>query len=415
MNFYHFIFLLLFFFSSTGQNHDAFILYDSEQLDAVKRNLKSGSASPCAQSAYQMLLSQADNLLEIENPTVVDKTIDPPSGDKHDYLSISRYWWPDPEKEDGLPWIRKDGITNPETQTDAVDRNRLGLMTTGVKYLSLAYYFTEGEQYAQKAISMLNTWFLVEETRMNPHLEYSQSVPGNLKGRRSGILDGRLITLTIPDAISILRHSSHWTQSLENGMKEWFTNYLTWLTESDLGREGAKQVNNHGSWYRIHVAVVSLFVGQQSMAEKMIYQARESLEYQLDDEGRQLHEIERTRSFFYSCFNLEPLIMLAQIGDRLGIDLWQYKSVSGKSLPLAVGYLTPVIDGKEWIHPSKEDNKIVHLIPILYDFHAHFKDENYEQLLEEALTQLSTQDVSESEKTGLLEYCLLDGLDLKFD
>lgn len=415
MNFYHFIFLLLFFFSSAGQNYDVFILYDSVQLDEVKRNLKSGSTSACAQSAYQMLLSQADNLLEIENPTVVDKTIDPPSRDKHDYLSISRYWWPDPEKENGLPWIRKDGLTNPDTQTDAVDRNRLGLMTTGVKYLSLAYYFTEDEQYAQKAISMLNTWFLEVETRMNPHLEYSQSVPGNPKGRRSGILDGRLIALTIPDAITILRRSSHWTPLLENGMKEWFTNYLDWLTESDLGREGAKQVNNHGSWYRLHVAVVSLFVGQQSIAEKMIYQARESLEYQLEDDGRQLHEIERTRSFFYSCFNLEPLIMLAQIGDRLGIDLWRYKSTSGKSLPLALDYLTQVIDGNEWPHPSKEDNKIMHLIPILHDFHAYFKDENYERLLEKAMIQLSAQDVSVSEKSDLFEHCLLDGIDLKFD
>ena len=34
----------------------------------------------------------------------------PPSGDKHDYLSYSRYWWPDPEKNDGLPYIRRDGV-----------------------------------------------------------------------------------------------------------------------------------------------------------------------------------------------------------------------------------------------------------------------------------------------------------------
>ncbi|MEQ9021172.1 MAG: alginate lyase family protein, partial [Pseudomonadales bacterium] len=269
-----------------------------------------------------MLQGRANELLEMENPTVMDKTIDPPSGDKHDYLSISRYWWPDPQKEDGLPWIRKDGVTNPETQTDAVDRNRLGLMTEGVKYLSLAYYFTEDEQYARKAISMLNTWFLAENTKMNPHLEYAQSVPGNPKGRRSGILDGRLIALVIPDAIVILRDSPYWTDSFENGMQEWLTEYLNWLTESDLGREGAQQVNNHGSWYRLHVASIARFVGRNSVAENMIYQVRESLEEQIDEKGRQIHELERTRSFFYSCFNLKPLLMLAKIGDQLGVDLW---------------------------------------------------------------------------------------------
>ena len=35
------------------------------------------------------------------------------SGDIHDYMSLSIYSWPDPEKKDGLPYIIKDGETNP--------------------------------------------------------------------------------------------------------------------------------------------------------------------------------------------------------------------------------------------------------------------------------------------------------------
>lgn len=412
---YYFILSLLCSITSCAQNQRDFILYESERLSSVKKNLRSGSATQCEELAFEKLIANAQNLLEIKNPTVMEKTIDPPTGNKHDYLSISRYWWPDPQKEDGLPWIRKDGVTNPETQTDAVDRNRLGLMTSSVKNLSLAYYFTEEERYAKKAISMLDTWFLQETTRMNPHLKYAQSVPGNPKGRRSGILDGRLIALTVPDAIVILRNSPDWTTSLEKGMMDWFTQYLNWLTESDLGMQGAKQQNNHGSWYRIHVAAIALFVDQQSVAEEMIQQAMLSLEEQLDEEGRQIHEIKRTRSFFYSCFNLEPLIMLAQIGERLAIDFWEYESPTGKSLSLAFKYLTPVVDGNDWPHPSQEDNKMVHLVPILHRFNSQKNEVNQRKTLGKALIQLKASDLREAEKSYLFEECLLSGFDWKLN
>ena len=44
--------------------------------------------------------------------SVMDKKEVGPSGDKHDYLSYARYWWPNPNTSDGLPYIRRDGKTN---------------------------------------------------------------------------------------------------------------------------------------------------------------------------------------------------------------------------------------------------------------------------------------------------------------
>src|SRR6187401_3332110 len=44
--------------------------------------------------------------------SVINKNEVAPSGDKHDYLSYARYWWPDPDKGDGMPYIRHDGKTN---------------------------------------------------------------------------------------------------------------------------------------------------------------------------------------------------------------------------------------------------------------------------------------------------------------
>lgn len=71
------------------------------------------------------------------------------SGDKHDYMSMGPYWWPDPSKPDGLPYIRKDGQRNPEL--DKLDRNKLGDMSKAVTTLGLAYYFSGDEKYAAKS------------------------------------------------------------------------------------------------------------------------------------------------------------------------------------------------------------------------------------------------------------------------
>ena len=393
--------------------HTTFILQDVAVLSQIKSKLKSGEEIGCALQAYEKLLRSAEASLQVRNPSVVHKSLVPPSGDKRDYYSISRYWWPDPSKPDSLPWIRRDGQTNPTSQNDAVDRDRLGTMTTMVKYLSLAYFFTEDERFAKKAIDMINTWFLSEGTRMNPHLAYAQRVPGFDKGRRAGILDGRLIALTIPDAIVFLRNSPEWSSAHERGMQGWFSEYLDWLTESELGMEAAMQVNNHGSWYRFHVAAIALFVGRDSVAKKMVLEVQESLDSQLNEDGAQIHELERTRSFFYSCFNLEPLLLLARIGDRLAIDLRNYESPSGKSIELAVNYLIPVLEGQGWPHPSSEEDKFNHLIPILHELSEKTKKETYAQALSQAVRLTGEVSPGDLIANRLLERCLVEGLDLK--
>ena len=200
------IYVIMFMcFISTTVFSNSFILLDSLELAKTKEMIANKTASNKTLAVYKKLIRTADLILKSTNPTVIDKTINPPTGNKHDYLSISRYWWPDPEKKDGLPWIRYDGKTNPDTQTDAVDRKRLGFMGKSVRNLSLAYYFTNDEKYAKKAISMIDTWFINPETLMNPHLEFAQSVPGNPKKRTSGILDGRSIVMFVPDAIHLFR------------------------------------------------------------------------------------------------------------------------------------------------------------------------------------------------------------------
>ena len=145
--------------------------------------------SPRYIPAYKALRDFCDAEIERAPYSVMGKKLVPPSGNKHDYISIGRYWWPDPTKPDGLPYIRRDGQSNPERKQ--LDRERMGDMMDAVAKLALMYYYSDEEKYAQKAVHLLRVWFLNEDTKMSPNMQFGQYVPGhnNNKGRAEGVLD----------------------------------------------------------------------------------------------------------------------------------------------------------------------------------------------------------------------------------
>lgn len=370
-----------------------FVQLDQQQLSKIKTSIKTASASKATINAYQSLIAQADLLLELESFSVTDKSILAPTNDPHDYLSISRYWWPDTSKDDGLPWLRRDGETNPDTQTDKVDRKRIGGMTSAVKSLSYAYYFSGDEAYAKKGTELIKAWFLNDETRMNPNLNYAQSVPGLNKKRRSGILDGRLIPLWVLDSIVLFSESKHWSESDNVQMNLWLNDYLTWLTNSKLGKKGAQQTNNHGSWYRFQVTALAWYLGETEILNRELEHAKVAMAKQFNDQGAQEHELGRTKSFFYSCFNLNAITRIAIIGDKAGNSFWDYPSKEGSELLQAINYLMPAAQGEQWPHPTKGVNPS-HFIPVLDRLADQTGSVEHKELLKRLLIQVKSKAAS---------------------
>jgi len=397
--------LLLFNQASVAAN---FVQLDEQKLAETKAVIQKQSAATTTLAAYQDLLKKAAIHLETENYSVTDKAILAPTDNPHDYLSISRYWWPDASKADGLPWIRRDGETNPDTQTNKVDRKRIGNMTTAVKELSYAYYFSGDEKYAKKGVNMIKTWFLDPQTRMNPHLEYAQSVPGIDKRRRSGILDGRLIPLYVLDAIEIFSKSSYWNDENQAQMNEWLDAYLTWLTTSKLGKSGAKQSNNHGSWYRFQVTALAWYLGKSNLLETQLQIAKIAMAEQLDKHGAQTHELKRTKSYFYSCFNLNALTRTAIVAEKAGDSMWDYPSKDSSKLAQAIEYLIPAANGEqEWPHPTKGLN-FTQLIAPLERYISHSNKNQYRGLLSSLVKQVREKANGENYEARLLnDYALL--------
>jgi Alginate lyase len=324
------------------------ILWDADHL----RNVRSESIelSSNMKIALRQLRANADDALERGPYSVMDKTVVPPSGDKHDYLSYSRYWWPDPDSSDGLPYIRRDGQTNRESVALG-DRIGVGSMCDDVETLSLAFYFFEDEEYAKHAAFLLHTWFLDPQTRMNPHLRFAQAVPGLTEGKRSGIIDTRHF-IRVLDAVALLEESKEWPPSVHRALKDWFTEYLHWLRSSPLGVAESQSENNHGTWYDAQTARIALFVGQHQVAEDIVRRSRtERLEKQISADGRQPEELARTNSLHYSLFNLSALCALARVGDAVEVSLWEYPSSEDPALRRALDYLLPYLKHeKHWPH-----------------------------------------------------------------
>lgn len=361
---------------------DNALFYDLAVLGQVKALLRSDGARQETREAYESLIDKADAALSQPAESVTFKVGPPLSGDPHDYVSLSRYWWPDPSQADGLPWIRKDGQTNPDTQNERVDRPRIGRFSRAVADLGLAYHFTEDDRYVAKLVELVRVWFLDEATYMAPHLEYAQRVPGKDQGRRAGILDGRLLPLHVLDAVTLVRESGRWSTDLDEGLRGWMSKYLNWLTESSLGKAGARNVNNHGAWYLFQVVAVAAFLNDEATVREYVERTQRLIDEQIDAQGLQKHELSRTRSFFYSAFNLDPLTRIAVIAEReIGVNLWGYQNPRGGSLLRALDYLALYADGQtQWPYPN-QGQVFAHAMPAFLRAAKALGDGRYQAVL----------------------------------
>lgn len=319
-------------------------------LRATKANLADPSLAP----AYKALMARADKALTGPVYSVTDKSRVPPSGDKHDYISMGPYWWPDPSKPpSGEPYIRRDGEFNPERATNAFDAVRMDDFGNAVEALSLAYYFTDDPKYATKAAQLLRVWFLDPATRMNPSMAYAQGVPGRTLGRAEGVLDTYRL-LRVVESIGVLAPSKALTAAEQKGLETWFGDYVAWMRTAPTAKEERAAENNHGIWYDYQLADFALFAREPDIAKAMIAAAgKDRIDPQVEPDGKMPKELARTRGMHYSYFALEPLVGMAELGPCVGVDLWGYKGPKGQGIRAAYDYLAQFV-GNEAAFPYKE-------------------------------------------------------------
>jgi hypothetical protein len=335
--------------TAAGQAVPRTIVLDGEILAKDHKAYRS-KTDPDLITAVRKINDKADEIVKAGKIySVMNKALLPPSGDKHDYMSQAPYWWPDPAKPNGLPYIRRDGQRNPELSkiSDSIEKDR---MIDDAETLSLAYFFTGEEKYAMQATAVIRAWFLDPKTKQNPNLNFSQGIPGISTGRGIGLIETRELYRLIDSSI-LLEGSRAWTRDDREGLKKWFGDFLGWMIDSPIGRDEADELNNHGTYYDVQVIAYAIFTGRRELALKQLDVTKDRIKTQIEPDGSQPKELARTLSWSYANMNLTGFFTLARLAETVGVDLWNYKTADGRGIRQAFVWLLPFVrNEKKWTY-----------------------------------------------------------------
>ena len=335
--------------SKTFAQNDKYNLIYASEIRLNKSKALIAKKDPDYVSAYNKLIKAADKALLLESNPVVNKTQMPPSGDKHDYLSLAPYFWADSTKSDGLPWKSRDGEVNPLSRGSNTDQTRISDLWDALDALTYGYYFSGDVKYTNKAKELMNVWFIDPKTKVNPNINFGQSVPGGAKGRALGIIEwtgtAQLVTM-----MQLLSTDKLIDDAFKKSMDLWISDYTNWLLTSPLGIEEDGQPQNHGNWYDFQTVGLLRYLGRNEEAKNRVEAAKNNrIASQIEPDGSQPKELRRTKSISYSEMNVRAMMRVADMGKPLGVDLWQFQTVDGRSLKKAFDYFRPYVLGeKKW-------------------------------------------------------------------
>ncbi|KAJ3476475.1 hypothetical protein NLI96_g11133 [Meripilus lineatus] len=363
--------------------------------------------------AQQTILAWAEETAAKGPWSVMNKTITPPSGTKHDYMSWAPYWWPDcskagntteltPEQStptlrvfhsttdilshlarfshsirlyaciSGIVWVTcayvpRDGQFNPDVRTLINDIGNFGDMSDAILYNSISWAINGDSKYPTRIANWIDTWFLNNDTMMNPNLNYAQMNrgPTGQVGTHTGILDLKSMA-KIAVGILILREGKapEWTTEVDNGFDAWIKAYIPWLTSAKIALEEMNSANNHGSFYFNQLASLQILSGDKDGAKQTIQKFFTGIyENQIAANGDQPFESERTHPYHYRAYNLQAMLTNARLGAYVGFNAWNVTTKQGGTIKSALDFAMTKAAGSE---PASEIYMIVQAIAASY-------------------------------------------------
>jgi hypothetical protein len=294
------------------------------------------------------VLTAADRYLR-EAPVTITVTSSPRSaGGRHDFFSEADYWWPDPEHPGG-PYIQRDGMTNPGNFVE--HRRAMVRLSLHLPALAAAWTLTRDRRYAVHAARHARAWFIDGATRMNPNLLYSQAIQGRVTGRGVGVID-TIHLVEVARALAVLDDSGALSTGDRSGIREWFSQYLTWMTTHQYGIDEREARNNHGTCWVMQVAEFARYTNNASLTAFCRDRYKTVLlPNQVAADGSFPEELRRTKPYGYSLFNLDAMTAVCQILSDRANDLWRYELPDGRGIRKAVAFMFPFIENrKAWPH-----------------------------------------------------------------
>ena len=310
---------------------------------------KTGTIKQVQQVLEKDVLQRADNDLTKKPITVTAAVSDRSAGGKHDFYSEGDYWWPNPASPDS-PYIRKDGLTNPDNFV--AHRQAMIRFSRIVGNLASAWRITHKPVYLHKAMEHCIAWFVDTATRMNPDLLYAQAIKGRVTGRGIGIIDA-IQLMEVAQGLYIMQNAPEMDQVALRKIKKWFADYLTWVSTHPYGLEEMHAANNHGTCWVMQVACFARFTGNMELMNFCRDRYKKVLlPEQMAKDGSFPKEMARTKPYGYALFNLDAMTTICQVLSTAEDDLYNYQTPDGKSIKKGIEFMFPYMKDKtKWPLP----------------------------------------------------------------
>lgn len=356
------------------------VLADDSTSTAIMKRTET-TALEVAKIDHDRILRQADQALSLRPPSITDAVATNSAGGLHDFFSQADYAWPNPKTASGLPFIGRDGESNPDTFT--AHRMAMRNMKDAVAALAAAYALTGDDKYVVKATTLLRVFFLDPSTRMNPSLQYAQAVLGQSTGNAYGVID-TLHLAELPVAVRFLEKSPAFPPEVDQGLKQWFADYTQWITTSTNGIHEMHNANNHSIACFVQLASFARFTGDTNMLAMSRQRFKQVLfPGQMAADGSFPRELRRTKPYGYSIFQADNLSILCRLLSSQDEDFWKFTLPDGRMPRNAVDFIYPYLADKNLWLANGLGKDVMHWDdwpvrqPCLLFAYVEFGDEKY--------------------------------------
>lgn len=346
--------------------------------------------------AFESMVHSATAQLGAGPWSVMQCNHTPPSGDRHDYMSIAKYWWdcrqsagvcnktaPNCNASTGMPWVSCDGHTNTAAVNEG-DEPKVAALAAAVDALAKGWYWTRNESYATRAVELVRYWFLDPATAMNPNLNFGQAFPGVVpNGTSSGLIETDITFIKIFDGLALLPlsapcqgleaklcpGSTAWTAADQEGLVAWLNAWSRWLVSSPFSAQALNFYNNHNTWCRASWLVISAWTQDWSTSVSLLNGAKEGktapIGGQIWRNGELPAECQRVDSIGYVTMDLQALVYLglssvyapfiSAVGPTRVGNLFAYVSTANQSsIRGAMDFIVPYANGSAvWPFPAE--------------------------------------------------------------
>jgi len=276
------------------------------------------------------ILSAAARYLPLAPQTITAFPSGRNPGGVHDYFSEGDYFWPNPANPDG-PYIELDGKSNPDNFQG--HRKVLIALSIQMPALTAAWRLTGKRVYAEHAAAHLRAWFI----------DTLQLVE---VARAASLIEGTFLAAQEREAL----HA-------------WFREYLRWMQTSSKGTTEAAATNNHAICWALQVAEFARLVQDEAAREAMRVRYKTVLVGQIAADGGFPRELQRTKPYSYSIFNLDVMATLCETLRAPEKDLFRFTTDDGRGICKAAAFLFPYLEDKQrW--PYAKDVEHFEALPV---------------------------------------------------